>query len=136
MLKLLKNFDTQEEYIHFLEDLRWGDKRTCPYCGSYGVGETKNHQVRWGLYIRCSTCYHRYSVTEGTIFHKSRLKLKAWFEILYYTYGIVRLGSYEISRRTGIPQGTVWKIQNRMMWVLWENGSKADLLKKILELSE
>jgi len=130
--KILRNFETEQEYIHFLEDLRWGDKRTCLRCESYKVWKLKvgpeGHRAQWV----CSDCKCHYTVTVGTVFHGSKSEFKLWFEILYYTYGVdKKLSSWKIAKLTGAYLRTVQHIRNKI-----KNQSEGILLKKIFRLSE
>jgi len=130
--KILKDFGTEQEYIHLLEELRWGDKRICPDCSSCMVWKQKKRQRGIRTQWICRECYRYYTVTAGTVFHGSRLKLQSWFEILYYTYGVDKeLSSWKIGQLIGSNLQTVRHIRDKI-----KNQSEGMLLKKIFRLSE
>ncbi|MDT8447615.1 MAG: transposase [bacterium] len=81
LFDLVKKLGTQEQCLSLLEEVRWGSSHpTCPYCGSKQVSRHKEkvRQSRW----QCSGCQKSYSVTVGTIFHRTHLELPKWFAIL------------------------------------------------------
>jgi transposase-like protein len=67
---LVKN----EDYIALLEQIRWGGEPKCPYCESTNATAYKNERR-----YHCNACYTSYSVTVGTLFHKTHVELKKWF---------------------------------------------------------
>ena len=72
IIQIFEQFSTQESCIEHLEKARWGDKPTCPYCASVNVAHhLKRH--------RCYTCKTSFSVTVGTIFHRTHLPIQKWF---------------------------------------------------------
>jgi len=130
VLKILKDFGNQRDYLVFLEQTRWGDKRSCPYCNSVGVKkekQTTRRNYRW----RCLACRKPYSVLVNTVFHRSVLPMKAWFDIIYFMFSSKkRLGCRAISKLTGIPHNTVWIVQKRIRAEM--RSEKPGLLKKII----
>jgi len=68
---------TQEESIALLEKIRWNGQPTCPYCGSIKATVYKtNHRYH------CNSCFTAYSVTVGTLFHKTHVDLDKWFRAI------------------------------------------------------
>lgn len=61
----------------YLERIRWHGVPTCPYCGSTKASSYKNEQR-----YRCNSCFTSYSVTVGTIFHKTHVDLRKWFHAI------------------------------------------------------
>jgi hypothetical protein len=83
-------FSTERECLLYLARLRWPDGFRCPACA---------HEHYWlrddGLLL-CCQCRRKTSVTAGTIFDKSRLGLRKWFQVIWYvvnqTGGVSALG--------------------------------------------
>lgn len=68
---------TQEESIALLEKIRWNGQPRCPYCGSIKATIYKtNHRYH------CNSCFTAYSVTVGTLFHKTHVDLDKWFRAI------------------------------------------------------
>jgi len=133
IFELIKKYGTQEQCIKLLEKSRWGNTPTCPYCESEKVGrhKEKSRQSRW----QCSSCKKSYSVTVGTIFHRTHLGLPEWFAILRLMLNAKKsLSSYQISRDIGIRQPTVLSVQNRIREAMATD--QGQLLKGIVEMDE
>ncbi|QIZ70856.1 transposase [Oxynema aestuarii] len=60
-----------------LEKIRWNGKPTCPYCGSDNSTPLKNENR-----YHCNQCFTSYSVTVGTLFHKTHIELSKWFRAI------------------------------------------------------
>jgi transposase-like protein len=69
--------ETHEECLVYLEEIRWHGFPTCPYCDSIKASAYKNEHR-----YRCNACFTSYSVTVGTIFHKTHLDLQKWFQAI------------------------------------------------------
>jgi transposase-like protein len=69
--------ETHEECLVYLEKIRWHDTPTCPYCDSTKASKYKNEHR-----YRCNACFTSYSVTVGTLFHKTHVDLRKWFRAI------------------------------------------------------
>ncbi len=63
-----------DKYLTLLEKIRWGTKPKCPYCESINATAYKKERR-----YHCNSCYTSYSVTVGTLFHKTHVSLEKWF---------------------------------------------------------
>ncbi|AFY56389.1 transposase [Rivularia sp. PCC 7116] len=63
-----------DKYIAILEQIRWDGKPKCPYCESTNATAYKSEER-----YHCNSCYVSFSVTVGTIFHKTHVSLDKWF---------------------------------------------------------
>src|SRR5258707_15878968 len=73
-----KRFHDEDAAREYLEAIRWPDGPICPHCGCIGRAsrlEGKSH--RKGL-LFCGDCRKQFSVTVGTIFERSKIKLSKW----------------------------------------------------------
>lgn len=70
---IYRYFPDQSDCVAYMESVRWGDKPQCPYCGSQkstpAPKERRHH---------CNGCNRSYSVTVGTIMHRSKIDLRKW----------------------------------------------------------
>lgn len=57
-----------------LADVRWPAGVTCPSCGDRNIGMVESRAL-----YQCRPCRTQFSVTAGTIMHRSRLDLRTWF---------------------------------------------------------
>ena len=81
ILSIFRSFKTQEQCLAYLEEVRWRGEPACMYCGSLKVcrhasGDRANQ--RW----QCQDCHKAFSVTVGTIFHRTHMPLQTWFMVL------------------------------------------------------
>ena len=67
-----------------LYDWRWPKGFKCEGCGSR---EYYRHRQR--DLFQCKNCGNQASLTAGTLFHRSKVKLKKWFLLIYL---MIRLG--------------------------------------------
>lgn len=69
--------NTQEECIALLEQLRWSGQPRCPYCNS-----TRSVPLKHERRHHCNNCFTSYSVTVGTLFHRTHIELPQWFQAI------------------------------------------------------
>jgi transposase-like protein len=81
---------TQEECLALLEQIRWQGRPQCPYCDSRKASRFKREHR-----YHCNGCFTSFSVTVGTLFHKTHVKLPKWFQAIR----IVMTHSQKISVR-------------------------------------
>jgi hypothetical protein len=86
-----------------LAQLRWPDGFVCPARGACKGWKLETKRFTW----ECSGCHRRTSVTAGTVMHRSKVRLRTWFEAVHlmtsHSNGIsaeqaqahLRLGSYK-----------------------------------------
>lgn len=110
LLQFQKRFPNDEDCIEYLEKLRWPNGFVCPNCGhddGYRLAERR--------LIQCALCRHQTSATAGTIFHKTRTPLLAWFWMVYMIAqdkgGVSML---KLSNDLGMHYDTVWNIVHKI----------------------
>ena len=64
IIEVFERFPNQESCIAHLEAARWHGEPTCPYCGSTNTAKSEHRH-------RCYDCKTGFSVTVGTIFHRT-----------------------------------------------------------------
>lgn len=67
-------FPTRESCLGHLELIRWPNGPRCPYCGSLQATALPRERR-----FHCNPCNTSFSVTVGTVFHRSRADLQKWF---------------------------------------------------------
>lgn len=85
-----------------MERSRWPDGFECPYCGSHA--EPYRFKARPGV-LRCRECKRDTSLTAGTIMHRSKIPLRAWFWAAYVAQAPEAAGSAkEFQREFGMTR--------------------------------
>lgn len=72
-------FQTEDDCLSYLKQLKWPDGFICPSCG-----HNKGAELHCRPVIECSHCHKQTSVTAGTLFHRSHLPLLKWFWAIYF----------------------------------------------------
>lgn len=120
-LSLSQFFDkygTEQKCEEVLEKSRWPEGFHCPDCGS-------EHHCRYrrdGLLIyQCSNCRKKISLTQGTIFHSTKLPLVKWFQAMFFsTQNKNNISILELKRHLGVVYSTAWRVKHKLMQVMYE----------------
>jgi transposase-like protein len=135
LLKIFRDFETQDQAIRYLEAVRWAGHPVCPYCKSTKAYRHGNPgtRLRW----QCNSCCSAFSVTVGTIFHGTHIPLKNWLLLLALMLNAKKSASaYQIARDLGMRRPTVWSMMHRVRVAMDQDQKQAGLLCGILEADE
>lgn len=115
----------QMECIALLEQIRWSGKPRCPYCHSMNASSLKTEHR-----YHCNTCFTSYSVTVGTLFHKTHIELPKWFQAI----NLIMSQSKKVSIRKLAAEIDVTKNTSSYMISRIQDaiGKEPDLLSQIL----
>ena len=108
-------FQDEDKAREYLERLRWSNGAVCPHCGSIGnhyrlVG--KSH--RKGLW-KCTDCREQFTVTVGTVFERSKIKLNLWLQAVHLACASKNgMSSMELHRLLCVTQKTAWFMLHRI----------------------
>jgi len=129
IIQIYKQFPSQESCIKHLETVRWSDKPTCPYCKSNRQSQLKDEQR-----YHCNACNTSYSVTVGTIFHKTKIDLQRWFLAISLVLNAKKgLSARQLARDIEVNKNTAWFMLMRIRRAMIE---QCDLLSGIVEADE
>ena len=131
IIEIFEVFPTQQDCIAYLEKVRWSDKPRCPYCKSpKQTPLPKEHRYH------CNNCNTSFSVTVGTIFHKTHLPLQKWFLatslILNAKKGIA---ARQLARHIKVHRNTAWRISMKIREAMMEQEQR-NILSGIIEMDE
>ena len=135
LLKVMERFPTQEACIEHLERIRWGDKPYCPHCSSTKVVRRTESEIgRIGRY-ECHDCRATFKVTQGTVFHGTKIPLQKWFIAIALIVNAKKsLSSHQLSRDLSLNQKSAWFMQTRIRSEMAKKGGA--LLQGIIEADE
>jgi len=129
IIEIYKRFPDHNACLAHLERVRWKEKPHCPYCQSTNSTPMKKEHRH-----HCNTCNTSYSVTVGSIFHKTHLDLQVWFLgislILNAKKGI---SARQLARHLDVNKNTAWYLEMRVRRAMVED---RDLLEGIVEIDE
>lgn len=109
------HFQDPEAAREYLESIRWANGIVCPHCGVIDkfyklVG--KAHRA--GLY-KCSECREQFSVTVGTVFESSKIKLHVWLQACHLMSASKKgISAKQLERMLGVSYKTAWFMGHRI----------------------
>lgn len=116
LIHLIETLQTENDCREFLEKLRWNDEPTCPHCGSTSENhyKLKRRNVFRGLY-KCKDCRNRFTVTVGTMFEGSHIKLRKWFLAIYIFASHKKgISSVQLAKDINVTQKSAWFMLSRI----------------------
>lgn len=124
--KIYKMFPTRERCVKHLERIIWNNKPICPHCNSNRQTAILNENR-----YHCNNCTMSYSVTVGTIFHRSKCDLQKWFAAIYY---VLRVNKHVTARQLAIEikvtKDTALSISDKIRKVFIKD---AEFLNRIID---
>ena len=129
IIQIFARFPTQQDCIAHLEQARWGDKPSCPYCGSF-------HTVRNEKRHHCYDCKTGFSVTVGTIFHHTHMPLQKWFLAIMLVLNARKgISALQLSRDLEVNKNTAWRITMQIRKAMTQ-AEQRSLLTGVVEMDE
>ncbi len=106
---LQEAFQTEQDCIDHLEELRWRGNVVSPFDPESKVYKCANNR------FRCKNTKKYFNVKTGTLFDSSKVELRKWFMALYlascHSKGI---SSHQLARDIGVTQKTAWFMLHRI----------------------
>ena len=129
IVQVFDRFPTHQDCITHLEEARWGSIPRCPYCRS---DNTAPHRHR----RRCYTCKTSFSVTVGTIFHRTHLPLQKWFLAITLMLNAKKgISALQLSRDLDVNKNTAWRISMQIRKAMSQAEGR-ELLTGVVEMDE
>ena len=124
-----KSFPSHDDCIKHLEAVRWENGPVCPYCQS-----RRQTKIKGGIRYKCNNCNSSYSVTVGTIFHKTKCDMQKWFYAIYlFSHYRKGISSRQLATDINVTKDTAWYMLMRIRKSLKEDGI---LLESVIEIDE
>jgi len=129
---------TEDEARIILESVRWPKSPICPHCGSMDVTriQAKSDKVRDGV-IQCNDCRGQFTVTVGTVMHRSHITLRQWVQAFYSMCSHKKgVSALQLQRNLGLHSyKSAWHLAHRIRAAMNE-GPLAGKLNGIVECDE
>ncbi len=110
LFELLDTFQTEQDCIEHLKQMKWGSEPFCPHCGCNKVYEFKDKKT-----YKCSDCRKKFSVKVGTIFEDSKISLRKWFTAIYLITSHKKgISSLQLAKDIKVTQKTAWFMLHRL----------------------
>src|ERR1017187_825337 len=129
IVQIYKKFPTQNDCLEHLESVKWHGKPVCPYCNSTNQTPVpKEHRYH------CNNCNTSYSVTVGTIFHKTKCPLQKWFLATSLVLNAKKgKSSRQLARDIEVTKDTAWYMLMRIRKAFTDDN---ELMTGIVEADE
>ncbi|MDP1901811.1 MAG: IS1595 family transposase [Rubrivivax sp.] len=109
------HFQDADKAREYLEAMRWANGVSCPHCGvidGHYKLEGKTHRA--GLW-KCRACREQFSVTVGTVFESSKIKLHIWLQACHLMSASKKgVSSKQLERMLGVSYKTAWFMSHRI----------------------
>lgn len=107
------HFHNEAAAIARLEGIVWPNGPHCPRCGGFDrITDVKGG--RMGL-RRCGPCKREFTVTVGTIFERSHVKLHIWFQAAHLMASSKKgISAHQLHRTLQVTYKTAWFMEHRL----------------------
>lgn len=117
-----------EDCLALLEEIRWGGIPQCPYCES-----TNSTAIKKERRYHCNSCFNSYSVTVGTLFHKTRIDLQKWFLAIHLVLNTQKsISERQLAKTIGVNRNTGSYMITRIRKAVIE---EYELIQQIIEIN-
>jgi transposase-like protein len=125
-MALLKIYTDENAARKHLENLNWPDGPICPHCGAVNEAtQLKGKSTRPGVY-KCRPCQKPFSVTVGTVFERSKIKLNVWVHAVdLYTASKKGFSAHQLHRTLGVTYKTAWFMAHRIREAMRDSNPSA-----------
>jgi transposase-like protein len=108
-------FQSVEKAREYLEKLRWPNGPVCPHCGSVAAHYVLNGKAHRPGLLKCKDCREQFSVTVGTVFERSKIKLNVWLQAVYLMSSSKKgFSAHQLHRTLGVTYKTAWFMAHRI----------------------
>lgn len=131
IIEVFQRFPAQKDCLQYLEKVRWQNKPICPYCKS-----PKQTPLKKEHRYHCNNCNTSYSVTVGTIFHKTHLSIQKWFLAISLILNAKKgISARQLARHLKINRNTAWRISMKIRDAMFEPAQRG-MLQGLVEMDE
>lgn len=128
--QFLAQYGEEQQCESALESLRWPRGFKCPKCGS-----SRYCSYRRGRRVKvfqCGHCRAQTTLTEGTIFHSSKLPLTTWFQAMFFlTQSKNNVSILELMRLIGVSYRAAWRLKHKLMQSMYEREQTTMLSERV-----
>ena len=132
LLTLMDRFNSNEKCRDALEAIRWPNGVACIRCGDTDVTEIPSRNQ-----FRCASCKYRFTVTAGTIMHRSHLPIRTWFLAIYCMCQSKKgMSANQLKRMLGVQYKTAWHLCHRIREAMGNDPLSGPALVGVVEMDQ
>src|SRR5215510_10328138 len=126
--KLGEHFTDEDKAREYMEFLRWGNNGpACPHCGGadpYRLTPKPGSSTRKGV-LKCRECRKQFTVTVGTVFEDSHIKMTIWLQAIYLIGASKKgISAHQLHRMLGVTYRAAWFMAHRLRFAMDSNTTK------------
>lgn len=111
----LPRFNDEDAAREHLEALLWPNGPVCPHCGGMERNSRLNGKAHRPGLLFCGDCRSQFSVTVGTVFESSKVKLHKWVYAVHLMCASKKgISSKQLERMLGVSYKTAWFMSHRI----------------------
>ena len=116
------HFQDADKAREYLEAQVWPNGRVCPHCGVIGDHYVlSGKSARPGLY-KCQACREPFTVTVGTVFERSKVKLNVWLQAVHLMSSSKKgISAKQLECMLGVTYKTAWFMAHRIREAMTAN---------------
>jgi transposase-like protein len=139
IVKLAALYADEDRARAILESIRWPNGAVaCPHCGDMGpyrLTPGSGSSTRKGLW-KCRACRKQFTVTVGTIFEDSHIKIGKWLMAFHLMVASKKgMSAHQLHRMLGITYRSAWFMAHRIRYAM-QQPPLVDKLKGITGIVE
>jgi len=130
---------TEDEARGILEGIRWPEGVKCAHCGSADVTRLESDMAkstRDGV-VQCNACRKQFTVTVGTVMHRSHITLRQWVQAFYSVCAHKKgVNAAQLQRDLGLGSyQAAWLLEHKIREAM-KSGPLAEALRGVAEVDE
>ena len=135
-----KAFHNEDVARSYLENIRWPDGPSCPFCGQLETvkGLPPKGSMGKGWY-HCRECRKKFTVRVGTLYERSKVPLHKWLFATYLMASSKKgISAHQMHRMLGVTYKTAWFMAHRIREAMREGPDAGPLggKNKVVEADE
>ena len=108
--EFLADYGNESQCEVILEKSRWPQGFQCAKCQTQQYSSYRRGRVK---VFQCCTCRTQVTLTEGTIFHATKLPLTKWFQAMYFLSQTKNnISILELHRLVGVSYPAAWRMKS------------------------
>jgi transposase-like protein len=113
---------SEDEVRAMFECIRWPRDITCAHCGGADVTRLPDGEKHRAGLFQCNECREQFTVTVGTIMHRSKMSLKKWLTAFFLMCSSKKgVSALQLQRQLGIGSyQTAWHLAHRIRHAMVE----------------
>jgi transposase-like protein len=128
LMDVNREFKTEEDCLEELAKVRWPEGVRCPTCGCKEISKitrkptAKNKRTRSFQCLE-KTCKFQFTATYGTMFYRSHIKLRVWFNAIAFVMDAKKgCSAMQLQRHLGLGSyESAWYMVHRIRKSMVEN---------------